>query len=385
MKRILYIATSNVFFDTGGGIANRAFMNSLLEAYPGKVDVIHMQTNKGGAIPSYFHLVPGFTTISKLFALFSGRIHRYNPWVMNYLDSHPNEYSHCILNCGILGDIVPEIKNRGIKVAVIHHNYEVEFQMDNRNPSTFWGTCPILVRRNEKKAYKNADLNLFLTSSDKETLAREYGSTHSSHDDVVGIFEAEEHKDSELENKRPLIANKLVICGSLNSVQTLKGLKDFANHYLEPLHKYYHDDFLLTLTGRSPGEYIQKLASNDLNISLIPSPQNILEVVKESGIFICPTNVGGGIKLRIMDGLKLGLPILTHKISARGYDCFYDKPWFRIYQDKGSFLEGLESLNKIIKDQATLRTIIKNEYKEYYSYTTGKKRFLKSIDLFLSD
>ena len=325
MKRILYIATSNVFFDTGGGIANRAFMNSLLEAYPGKVDVIHMQTNKGGAIPSYFHLVPGFTTISKLFALFSGRIHRYNPWVMNYLDSHPNEYSHCILNCGILGDIVPEIKNR------------------------------------------------------------EYGSTQSSHDDVVGIFEAEEHKDSELENRRPLIANKLVICGSLNSVQTLKGLKDFANHYLEPLHKYYHDDFLLTLTGRSPGEYIQKLASNDLNISLIPSPQNILEVVKESGIFICPTNVGGGIKLRIMDGLKLGLPILTHKISARGYDCFYDKPWFRIYQDKGSFLEGLESLNKIIKDQATLRTIIKNEYKEYYSYTTGKKRFLKSIDLFLSD
>lgn len=383
MKRILYIATSNIFVNTGGGIANRAFMNALMESYPGQVDVVHMQTDKSGTLPANFVMVPALSKTAKLHALFTGKIHRYNPWVLNYLDKHPGEYSHCIINCGDLGDIVPEIKKRGIKVAVIHHNYEVEFQMDNRRPSTFWGLCPTLVKHNERKSYKNADINLFLTSSDKDRFIQEYGEAGNVPNRVVGIFEAEE-KELNNQIESTFDTRKLVICGSLNSVQTLKGIKDFSSKYLHLLHHYYKDNFKLTITGRSPGKYIQELALSDANIHLVPSPQNISNVVKESGIFICPTNVGGGIKLRIMDGLKLGMPIITHQVSARGYDKFFDKPWFKIYDDKSSFMKALEEINIIIKNEHNLRAIILKEYRDYFSYSCGKIRFLDLINDYLS-
>ena len=100
-------------------------------------------------------------------------------------------------------------------------------------------------------------------------------------------------------------------------------------------------------------------------------PENMSETIIDCGIFICPTNVGGGIKLRVMDGLKLGMPIITHKVSARGYDAFWDKPWFQVYEDKDSFMKALEKINVVIRENDGLRDEIIESYKQIFSFSNG--------------
>ena len=175
-----------------------------------------------------------------------------------------------------------------------------------------------------------------------------------------------------------------MICGSLNSVQTLRGIEHFSANCLPFIHSYYKDDFSLLITGRNPNDYICRLADSDKQIRLVPNPDNMSETIIDRGIFICPTNVGGGIKLRVMDGLKLGMPIITHKVSARGYDAFWDKPWFQIYEDRDSFKRSLEKINSIMKENAGLRDEIIESYKQIFSFSRGKERFLSSLMPFLS-
>lgn len=380
MKKILFVATSNIFLPSGGGLANRALLKALQEEYPDRVDVVHpFVTND---VPSNFFLVPEYSGKDKLKGLLLGRVHKYNPWLLDFIDQHKGEYSHCFINCGIFGDLAKGVQARGIKVCVIHHNYEVEFQMDNRSMPTFGGRFPYFVKRNERNAYGRADLNLFLTNSDLDTLRRVYGDISKGNNEVIGIFE---DVDCNLDDvrERKLDARKLVICGSLSSVQTLRGMEHFSANCLPSLHGFYGDDFSLLLTGRNPREFICNLADNDRQIRLVPNPENMSETIIDNGVFICPTNVGGGIKLRIMDGLKLGMPVITHRISARGYDAFWGKPWFQIYEDRESFVESLNNINKVIAETDNLRSEIIDSYVSAFSYSSGKARFLSSIAQFL--
>lgn len=381
MKKILFFAASNIFLPSGGGLANRALLKALEEEYPDMVDVVHPKVENN--VPSNFYLVPDYSGKEKIKGLLVGRVHKYNPWLLNFINQHRGEYSHCFINGGIFGDLVENIHALGIKVCVIHHNYEVEFQMDNRSMPTFGGHFPYFVKRNERNAYRNADLNLFLTNSDLETLRRVYGDISKGNNAVIGIFEDVDRSLDDIKGKG-LDAHKLVICGSLNSVQTLRGIEHFSANCLPFIHSYYKDDFSLLITGRNPNDYICKLADSDKRICLVPNPENMSETIIDRGIFICPTNVGGGIKLRVMDGLKLGMPIITHKVSARGYDAFWDKPWFQVYEDKDSFMIALEKINAVIKENDMLRDEITESYKRIFSYSSGKTRFLLSLTSFLS-
>lgn len=75
--------------------------------------------------------------------------------------------------------------------------------------------------------------------------------------------------------------------------------------------------FKMLLTGRNPSYEVLDFANNHKgNVEIVANPIDILSVVQKGIIYLCPTDIGGGLKLRVMDGLKSGMPILVHAISA---------------------------------------------------------------------
>ena len=82
------------------------------------------------------------------------------------------------------------------------------------------------------------------------------------------------------------------------------------------------------ISGRNPDQRIIDTCSKISNVRLIPNPKDMSDIIRMADIYICPTRLGGGLKLRIMDGLRLGLPIITHSCSARGYDVFKNTGFF---------------------------------------------------------
>ena len=92
--------------------------------------------------------------------------------------------------------------------------------------------------------------------------------------------------------------------------------------------------------------------------------------VRKAACYICPVDLGGGVKLRVMDGLKNGLPVIAHKVSARGYDQFVVQGCLLPYSDPQSFRQALEQY----KHLALKRNDILHTYQRLFTFQAGVDR-----------
>jgi hypothetical protein len=227
-------------------------------------------------------------------------------------------------------------------------------------------------------AYYQADLNLFLTKSDMGLFERQYGKCNGERA-VIGTFEP-------FQRALPIIEKgdrsyTMVITGSLGSRQTECGIKDFYKNYYMLLRKEFPNGKIL-FAGRNPTKTIMDIVKKETdNMTIIRNPGSMEEIIRQGIIYYCPTNVGGGLKLRVMDGLRQGLPVLVHKVSARGYDVFFDKPYFKIYYDKESFKSGLISLIDLHNKNEIDNKQIQGDYKNIFDLESGCKRLKASLFL----
>lgn len=382
MKRILFVSVANLLERGGGSLAMLAYYNALCHEYG--------HQNVDLALPEEFCYGPYVSAISVPYRskrltyqkIFQGRFHRYYDFFREYLKMHHTRYSMAIINGGFYaGDMVKMFQSYGIRVIVIHHNYEPEYHMGNRTLPTIFGLTSFFVKRNERNAYIYADLNAYLTKSDIELHQRHYGDSRRIY--YLGVFEPEKVEcfPGELKIGASQSNKKIVITGSMNSVQTIRGIKDFQKHYFH-IFRELLPDWGIIIAGRNPDRKIQKFASDYPDvIKLIPNPENINDVISQGSIFLCPTNVGGGLKLRIMDGLRHGLPVLTHYVSARGYDTFLNFPFFKAYKDKNSFASGMEKLIKYINEESNYNTKISKEYQSFFCFEAGCARIKRMIQV----
>lgn len=382
MKRILYVATVDMYARSGGGLATRAYYAALCKLYPNKVDLMHA---KEYYVPSEKDVDAGDTILTvrkskvKRFAyFFIGHIHRFYPEIIDYLKCNVDKYSLCVINGGVYaGDSILQIKDLGIKVAVIHHNYECDYHRDNKTMSTFWGHFMYWVFRNERISYLNSDLNFFLTIDDMNKFKDIYGNSHAPCI-RLGCFD---YKITPLlEPILPVFNNTLVISGSLKYYQSEHGILEFCNNIFLKYIKS-NPDFRLILTGSNPTEKIKKMVKKySANMFLYENPLDISTCVKMGSVFLCPVSIGSGLKLRIMDGLKLGMPIITHINSIRGYEEFREKLYFKTYFDYASFEEAINIIrngfacNKIVSED------IQNDYNLSFSFHAGVARLMTGLE-----
>src|SRR5574344_171022 len=265
--------------------------------------------------------------------------------------------SHCVRN------IISYVIQKNVKTITIHHNFEYEYTKDNCNKLL----RPLIlhwIKKSEGEAVRQSDINIVLTEDDKKLLKKVYSPNNEISIVNLGSFEYK-HNDYHVNPKKS--NNVFVITGSLSTVQMKKSLYPWLHEYY-PLLQREIPKTKLIIAGRSPEKYLVDFCLMH-NIELIASPQNMEPILERANYYICPVCLGGGIKLRIMDGLKSGLQILTHEVSARGYDYFLEDCLYA-YHDKDSFMKGLHSM--IGKDTNPNRIVEK--YEEYFSFESGVER-----------
>ena len=86
-------------------------------------------------------------------------------------------------------------------------------------------------------------------------------------------------------------------------------------------------------------------------------------LLQRARCYLCPTDRGGGIKLRIMDGLRNGLPVISHAVSARGYAPFLGSVLFT-YTDPESFRTALDRFLAAPSDPAAVQEL----YHRHFSF-----------------
>ena len=298
--------------------------------------------------------------------------------LQQFIKRNYKEYDLIIINSGLIGTIVPSIKKLGLKVVTIHHNEEIEYCMENKNIYTLGGRCRYFVNNAQRKAYKHSDVNLFLTNQDKIKFESMYGKPSMRTNNVIGVYD---YKSTiTISDFTSTVDYHIGISGDLSTYQTTHGIIDIMKNYFDIIIDTIPDCRIL-FTGRNPSAEITKIANENIkNIDIIPNPVDIISNIQKSSIYLCPTDIGGGLKLRAMDGLKSGLPVLVHKVSARGYDMFIGKPYFKVYDDKESFKIGLKDLLEFVSNiDINTKKQISDDFYSYFSFRAGTKRFKEQV------
>lgn len=381
-NRVLFVSTVDPFGMGGGPQATRAFMDATIDIF-GISNVSIMIPEEVTIPPEYkdcnYIRVPRRGRLTGLIEMLRGLTGRFSKPVVDIIKHSPDSFNLCIFNCGReSGWSFKKIRKLNIKKITIHHNQEVEYCMDNKTMYTFGGKFPYIVKHEEKNAYIYSDINLFLTQQDKDAFSRSYGQTKAINE-LLGTFDYKSSKIiSAMDDSKKIY--DLVASGSLSQYQTVHGILDFCNNYLD-VSKELIPNLKILLTGRSPRKEIVILQKKNTDvIDIVPSPIDIQREVSKGKIFLCPTDIGGGLKLRAMDGLKNGLPVLIHEISSRGYDYFFNKSYFRKYNNKETFAKGLIDILNYLQENPSCAETINNDYYEYFGYQKGLERFKKVIN-----
>jgi glycosyltransferase involved in cell wall biosynthesis len=366
-KRILIDATTvNITQPGGGSFCVQAYIEALLALYPGQIDILH---------PQEAHIrderyntidVPKRNTRQIIKGMVKGQFHRGAEYILKHIEQHPNTYHTIVINTGLFaGSLINPLKQAALRIIVLHHNYEPEYRIASRSVLTLFGHTTALVKYWEKKGYLGADINLFLTSSDCNTFECEYGKQDNNH--VIGIFEPT-HKKQSLAHISP--SKTAVITCALGDKQNQNSLMQFIQCYM-PTFSRLLPDWQVALMGRNPSEHLISIVQQTPNMTIYPNPKDIRSLAADCTIYLCPMDSGGGLKLRIMDGLRAGQPIILHERSARGYEILSNKSYFKTYNDINSFIEAIQAIHTYIASNANSRQTIQEEYYTLFGLERG--------------
>lgn len=78
-----------------------------------------------------------------------------------------------------------------------------------------------------------------------------------------------------------------------------------------------------------------------------------------------------------MDALRVGLPILAHKMSTRGYEAIQADGYLFSYSTPGEFAEALQKITAIHGSHAR----VVESFNSHFSFQAGRRRFEEMIRL----
>lgn len=371
MKSKVLFITFHYLNGNGGGVyATRSYLNAFANLFS---DISVLYPDNGNPVDEsilanvkFIPALPQKSLFKKTYNLLTGKVNRFTKIIPELLSKE--KYDLIIFdNSRASISNIEFIKKHNIPIITIHHNFETQYISDNENLIKRLVQLP-QIKNHERNAIQNSVLNLCLTVEDRRLLSNLIENNHFLKSfELIGTFEFKEIKLPVLTDACSETTT-LIITGSLSSPQTLNSLKTWIKDYF-PLIKEEFKNFKIIVAGKNPSKELENLCLSE-NIELHANPESMDPLLEKADYYICPTEYGGGMKLRIMDGLKFGLPVITHKVSARGYESFISKGFMKSYDDCQSFREAL----KFFKIATISKIDIQNAYSSIFSFKAGCNR-----------
>ncbi|MFA5114069.1 MAG: glycosyltransferase [Candidatus Margulisiibacteriota bacterium] len=112
--------------------------------------------------------------------------------------------------------------------------------------------------------------------------------------------------------------NNIILCGSLDITMNADAAVYFAKTVL-PLVRQAVPDAALTLVGRDPGPEIRALAQIK-GITVTGTVDDVRPYYREARIAVVPHQLGAGTKLKVLEALALGVPVVASVLGAHGLE-----------------------------------------------------------------
>lgn len=208
----------------------------------------------------------------------------------------------------------------GARVVFDDHNAEYLLQgraasVDARHPPSWTKALYSLIqwrklRRYEAQVCRGADAVLAVSEDDAAAL-RSLGGT-------APIFVVPNGVDTEYYRPNPSMSpdpTTLLFTGTMDFRPNVDAVRWFVAEVL-PLLQRTRPDVRLYVVGRSPAPAVERLASPTVTVT--GAVEDVRPYFARASLFVVPMRMGGGVRLKILETLAMGLPVVSTSMGAEG-------------------------------------------------------------------
>lgn len=173
-----------------------------------------------------------------------------------------------------------------------------------------------------------------------------------------------------------IIPNSLIFVGNFAWPPNKKGALWFLNNVWRDIKKEFPEAKLF-IVGKNPPREI--LTHTGKDVVMAGYVKDIRPWILQSEVFIAPIFGGSGIRIKILEAMAMGKPIISTTLGAEGIPARHKKETI-IADNKEEFMDGI----KLLFDNYKLREILSKNAKELirinYSFQNVSKKLYKIID-----
>ena len=245
-------------------------------------------------------------------------------------------------------------------------HFEIPYVLDEHNVEYLWSAqaskLSILSPINyaiEKSAIYDSATVLATSEIDKNLLKKIYGLIQK---DIIVIpngvdterFSMPSVQSSFLRTKLQLNQSSKIIVfhGLLSAKQNYEAAKLIVT-FIAP---YFQDDTFIII-GKNPPNWLKIIAEKQKNVRLLGFVQILEEYILGSDVCIAPIKVGSGTRLKILDYLAAGKPIVATYKAVEGLN-MVDGVHALLHQDVNA--QFVESLRQLLSNKKLSNELSKN-------------------------
>jgi polysaccharide biosynthesis protein PslH len=136
----------------------------------------------------------------------------------------------------------------------------------------------------------------------------------------------------------PVPSDKLIFVGTLNYEPNLDAIRFFCDHIF-PIVRARRPTVSLSIVGLKPVRWVLDLHNGE-TIFVHSSVLDVAPFIQAAAVSIVPLRVGGGTRLKILESLALGTPVVSTTVGAEGLD-LYDGEHLLLADSPLAFAESI--------------------------------------------
>lgn len=106
-------------------------------------------------------------------------------------------------------------------------------------------------------------------------------------------------------------------------------------------------DARFLIVGRNPPNSFYEMSKKNPSIKVCGYVENLLQIFEKSQVFVCPIRLGGGFRVKLLETMAHGLPIVSSPVGIEGlYDYIKGKNIVLLAKNKNNFAQNVINLLK---------------------------------------
>lgn len=214
---------------------------------------------------------------------------------------------------------------KDVKKVLNHHNIESQMLLrrvgneKNWLKKLYFQWEGIKLENYERATCKNFDLNVTCSEIDTARLLKIAGKLNvESVPNGVDLDYFIPVKGIDIKPK------SLVFAGGLTWYPNLDAMTFFLKNVWPSLSQQI-SGISMTVIGRSPPQWMINLQEQYSNLHITGFVDDVRPYLTEAEIYVCPIKDGGGTKLKILDALAMGKPLIADPIACEGINVENEK------------------------------------------------------------